>query len=309
MSTEDRGARLARRIADLYETDPQFSAARPDDSVSAAIDSPDLSLHEIAQTVMAGYAQRPALGQRATRLVNGADGRTTVELLGEFDTITYRGLWDRAGALAAAMTDLRLGDRVCMLGFNSVDYTVVDVALIRAAAVSVPLQTSAPIRQIRPIVEETEPAVIAAAVDYLDDAVEVALSAHMPRRLVVFDYRPEVDSHRDALHAAIARLSGSPVVVETLAELVERGRTLPAAQPVLRDGDDLALLIYTSGSTGTPKGAMYPDRMVAHSWLRSSRAAWGDASHEPAITLNFLPMSHVMGRANLYATLGAGGTA
>jgi len=44
---------------------------------------------------MKGYAERPALGQRATRLVTGADGRTTVELLPEFDTITYRELWDQ----------------------------------------------------------------------------------------------------------------------------------------------------------------------------------------------------------------------
>ena len=309
MSTEDREARLESRIANLYATDQQFAAARPDESVAAAIDSPHLSLNEVAQTVMDGYAHRPALGQRATRLVTGADGHTAVELLPEFDTITYRELWDRAGALASVLTDLHPGDRVCLLGFNSVDYTVVDIALIRAAAVSVPLQTSAPVEQLRPIVEETEPAVVASSVDYVADAVELALSAHMPARLVVFDYRPEVDSHREALAAACARLSDNPVVVDTLADLIERGRTLPAPEPVIRDGDDLALLVYTSGSTGTPKGAMYPDRMVANSWRRSSRAAWGEGHAHPAITLSFLPMSHVMGRGNLFATLGAGGTA
>jgi fatty acid CoA ligase FadD9 len=58
---------------------------------------------------------------------------------------------------------------------------------------------------------------------------------------------------------------------------------------------------------------MYPTKMVANSWQRSSRAMWsnGDAAEGllPSITLNFLPMSHMMGRGVLYATLGAGGTA
>ena len=52
---------------------------------------------------------------------------------------------------------MRPGDRVAMLGFTSVDYTTVDMALVQIGAVSVPLQTSAPVAQLRPIVAETEP--------------------------------------------------------------------------------------------------------------------------------------------------------
>ncbi|MDT5233603.1 MAG: fatty acid CoA ligase FadD9, partial [Mycobacterium sp.] len=80
--------------------------------------------------------------------------------------------------------------------------------------------------------------------------------------------------------------------------------------PAFDSGDDnsLAVLIYTSGSTGTPKGAMYPTRMVMNSWRRSSMAMWGNEGATPSITLNFMPMSHMMGRGILYATLGAGGT-
>jgi fatty acid CoA ligase FadD9 len=69
----------------------------------------------------------------------------------------------------------------------------------------------------------------------------------------------------------------------------------------------LALLIYTSGSTGAPKGAMYPQSNVAKMWRRSSRNWFGPTA--ASITLNFMPMSHVMGRGILYGTLGNGGTA
>ena len=90
-----------------------------------------------------------------------------------------------------------------ILGFTSIDYTTVDMALLRLGAVSVPLQTSAPVAQLRPIAAETEPVAIASSIDFLDDAVELALTGHLPERLVVFDYHAEVDDHREALEAAI----------------------------------------------------------------------------------------------------------
>ena len=202
------------------------------------------------------------------------------------------------------------GDRVAILGFTSIDYTTVDMALLRLGAVSVPLQTSAPVAQLRPIAAETEPVVIASSIDFLDDAVELMLTGHLPERLVVFDYHGEVDDHREALAAATTRLAETPVVIETLADVLARGNDLPIT-PFFDSGDDatLALLIYTSGSTGTPKGAMYLRKAVTNSWRRSSMAMWGNEGGTPSITLNFMPMSHMMGRGILYATLGAGGTA
>ena len=71
---------------------------------------------------------------------------------------------------------MQAGDRVAVLGFTSVDFTTIDVALNLIGAVAVPLQTSAAITQLRPIVTETEPTVIAASVNQLPDAVELILA-------------------------------------------------------------------------------------------------------------------------------------
>jgi fatty acid CoA ligase FadD9 len=312
MSTDTREGRLERRISDLYATDQQFADARPSESVAHAIEAPDLRLPQVVQTVIDGYADRPALGQRAVEFVTDpTTGRTSAELLPRFDTVTYCELSDRVNAVAAALTEnpVRPGDRVAILGFTSVDYTTVDMALLRLGAVSVPLQTSAPVAQLRPIAAETEPVAIASSIDFLDDAVELMLTGHLPERLVVFDYHAEVDDHREALAAAIDRLAETPIVVETLADALVRGNTLPTP-PAFDAGDDtLALLIYTSGSTGTPKGAIYLTKAVTNSWRRSSMAMWGNGGAIPSITLNFMPMSHMMGRGILYSTLGAGGTA
>ncbi|MCG7611484.1 MULTISPECIES: carboxylic acid reductase [Mycobacterium] len=313
MTTEAREDQLEHRIAHLYDTDSQFAAARPDDAVNAAVAQPDLRLPAIVKAVFAGYADRPALGQRAVEFVTDADGRTSAALLPRFDTITYRQLGDRVQAVTNAWHNhpVKPGDRVAILGFTSVDYTTIDTALIELGAVSVPLQTSAPVTTLRPIVAETEPTVIAASIDFLDDAVELVRSGPVPRRLVVFDYRPQVDAQREAFEAAKSALAGTDVVVEPLADVLDRGRSLADAR-LYTPGqpDPLAMLIYTSGSTGTPKGAMYPESKVANMWQLATKATWDENQAAlPAITLNFMPMSHVMGRGILIGTLSSGGTA
>ena len=82
---------------------------------------------------------------------------------------------------------------------------------------------------------------------------------------------------------------------------------MPATAATAGTADPLALLIYTSGSTGAPKGAMYPQSNVAKMWNRSTKNWFGPSA--ASINLNFMPMSHVMGRGTLYGTLGNGGTA
>lgn len=309
MSTDTREERLARRIADLTAADPQFAAAKPVPAVSQAIENPELSLDAVVRTVLEAYADRPALGERAVDYVEDRRGRTSAKLLPNYNTITYQELDDRISSLTRALTDVHPGDRVAILGFGSIDYTVIDVATIPLGAIAVPLQTSAPLTALRPIVTETEPAVIASSIDYVDDAAELVLTGYAPSSLVVFDYDPEITDHRDAYDVLRARLADadSTVVVETLQDALERGKTLPARPAVHREADDMALLIYTSGSTGAPKGAIYTRNMTGKLW-RPASWGWAD-SVEPSIVLSFMPMSHVMGRSGLFGALSHGGTA
>ena len=236
MSTISHDERLARRVDDLTANDPQFAAARPDPAIASALEQPGLRLPQIMRTVLDGYAERPALGQRAVEFVKDpATGRTTLEILPRFETVTYRELGERVGALARALTDdpLQAGDRVCVLGFNSVGYATIDMALGQIGAVSVPLQTSAALTQLQPIVAETEPTVIAASVDQLPDAVELILSApeNAPARSSwcstttprsTTSARPSKGARTPAARARLA-----DAAVETLADVLERGKSLP----------------------------------------------------------------------------------
>ncbi|MFI9636031.1 carboxylic acid reductase [Nocardia sp. NPDC051929] len=299
-----------RRITRLYAEYDDIRNATPRADVAEKIRDPGAGLAQIVETVMVGYADRPAVAQRATELRTDETGRTTLTLLPRFDTITYGELWERVRAVAAAWhgdadTPLRAGDFVGILGFTSSDYTTLDLACVHLGLVAVPMQSSAPVAQLTAIVAETEPRVLAATPELLDTAVTCALSESGPQRLVVFDYHPEDDDQRAAFDAARARLAdaGSAVRVESLDEVLARGRTLPPAPLfVAEPGEDpLALLIYTSGSTGTPKGAMYSQRLVARGWVNRPDVA--------AINFNYMPMSHVAGRGSLTGVLARGGTA
>lgn len=309
---EDQGERLARRVSELFDIDPQFRAATPLPAVIDAACAPNLRLTEILQTIVDGYADRPALGERAREVITDPTGRTTLRLRPRFDTISYRQLWDRVRAIAAAWrhdteNPVAPGDVVATVGFSSADYLVVDMVCAYLGLVTVPLQHNAPVSRLRPIMAECDPKIVAVSAEYLDLAVESALSSSSLRQLVVFNYQPEIDQQRENFENSCIRLQGKEtrVVVSTLDETVERGRRLPAGPAFTDDNDErLAMIMYTSGSTGTPKGAIYTERMLAKIWTSGSFLP-GDL---PVINANFMPLNHIGGRLPLASAFLMGGT-
>lgn len=98
-----RAERRTRRFEQLLTGDEQFRNATPDAAVREAARQPDLRLPQVLETLVEGYADRPALGWRARALkTDPATGRTTAQLLPRFDTIAYRDLWANVRAIAAA---------------------------------------------------------------------------------------------------------------------------------------------------------------------------------------------------------------
>jgi fatty acid CoA ligase FadD9 len=309
IGTQDE--RIARRIASLYANDRQFAAATPDPTVIEAARRPGLRLAEVLQTFVDGYADRPALGQRMRELVTDpVTGRTSAGLLPRFETVSYRQLWARVQAIASAWDQhgaIASGDFVATIGFASPDYLTVDLVCSYLGLVSVPLQHTAPVAQLRPIIAEVQPRAVAVGAGYLDLAVESALSSDSLRHLVVFDYQPEVDDHRESLERARRRLhdAGMAVVVESLGEVAELGAALPARPPCTGgSAERLAMILYTSGSTGAPKGAMFTERMVAGLWT----SAIAETSETPVFNVNFMPLNHIGGRLPLVTSFQAGGT-
>ncbi|OBG47670.1 hypothetical protein A5669_04970 [Mycolicibacterium fortuitum] len=312
-AAKSRVERVRERFDELIRTDAQFVQARPDPSISAQITQPGMGLRRAVQIVMEGYGSRPALGWRASMLVESVDGRTRVELLPDFVTITYSQLRDRVTTVVHALAGdfLEPGDRVCVLGFAGVDHVVMDMALMLLGAVLVP-PTRVSIDQPSVGLGEPGPRMVAASLANIDDAVDLILQFRNPATLLLFDYRPEVDEHREKLAAARARLriTAPGAWISVLRDLVGLGQTLPAVEwTAPEDENPLTVPFYTASRTGTRACAGSGKRRAAGTWPAPCNTAnFIGRGALPALTFNLMPLSDRLGRQALYLTLASGGT-
>ena len=301
---------VARRLRELSESDPQFRAALSKPEINEEKLRKDYCMAQILAKVMEGYAERPAVGVRATELVtDAATGRSTRRLLDHYETVTYGELWSRAKALTGfwhhdPARAMRADDLMCIIAFAGIDFATIDIAAFHSGIVSVPLQTNGQKDQLLSIIKEVEPRWLATSLECLDTAVDLVLDGHRPVGVLVFDYHPEVDDERESFERARQKLAtaGLSDLLITLAEAITRGRALPPAPLFERpDADErLSTIFYTSGSTGLPKGAMYPEKM--------NKFQWRSISPVPYIYMHYAPMNHAFGRLGLFSTLCAGGT-
>ncbi len=304
--------RHVRRVLELAETDSQLRELVPDPDVEAAVRQPGLSVEHAIAMVLDGYAGRAALGAREYDIViDPSTGRHLREYRPHFGTITFYELHNRIKGLANAWRHheqhrVAPGDFVCTLGFTGTDYATVDMACAYAQAVSVPLQGTLAPSDLDGIFTDTAPTAVAATVDDLVLAAQLAGSHPSIRSVIAMDYDERADDDREAYAAAQTELaqtrSGAELI--TLEELIAFGDFQPwEFIPANDEGDDrIAALLHSSGSTGTPKGAIILQRRAKAQFDPSPL-------HSPVVRLVLAPMNHLAGRSMVHGTLARGGTA
>lgn len=302
-----------RRDAVLEQNSELKQVAGSPETIEA-IHQSDIRIAKVLETIFTNYSDRTAIASRKYTFSSAPQGGKQVEFLKEFETQTYAQVWEQAQAVAAAFLDEKNNGSprrkaFASLGFTSAQNSILDIAGTLAELILVPLQTSASVNQITPILEETEPTILAASVEHLRTAVELLKKTETVKLFVIFDYYDQDDHHTDQVSEAKKQLSEArpELRIVTFEEIVKAGKELNpislATDGPLPDRNEPSLLIYTSGSTGTPKGAIYSEHHLVNLW--SSRIFTDESI--PYIGINFLPTSHLAGRYGFSSILAEGG--
>ncbi|MEH0020196.1 MAG: thioester reductase domain-containing protein [Desulfobacter sp.] len=300
------------KLLRLARNDSQLEALTFEKSVRDAAYQPDLTYDKVIAAYFDGYKNRPALGQRRYQLEkNDRTGKNERCYQPAYDTVTYQDLHDRVKALAMSwrMHPQCLVGRdefVCIIGFASVEFAIVDIACAYAKAVTVPLSGTLPEADLMEILSNVAPVVLASTIQDLDLCTALAIKQQSIKTLLVFDYDERVDEEKRLVENAKSKLRESGVATSlfVLNDLIAYGREQDFSflQAEERENDETAIILHSSGSTGKPKGACISAEAMINAWKRQPKGL-------PRITVIMAPFNHFMGRDAMYATFNVGGTA
>jgi len=212
-------------------------------------------------------------------------------LIHEDTRATYAQINSSANQLARFLLDQGVshGDRVVLIQENSLEYVVSYYGVLKTGAVAVPLSTDLKPDNLRPLLNELEPACIISSTRFERLLQATDLGAYNIQSLVLRD--PKLN------------WSSSPFQVFTWEDLINDEKT--ANPDISIDESTLAGIIYTSGSTGIPKGVMLSHKNIVsntHSICQYLRLT------EQDIQMAVLPFFYVMGKSLLNTHFAAGGT-
>jgi len=187
---------------------------------------------------------------------------------------------DLARGLVAA--GVQPGDRVALMAKTRYEWTLVDLAVWAAGAVSVPVYESSSAEQLRWVLEDS--AAVAVVVEHHGHE-KLLTQAREQIEGIGPTHHWVIDSRTPELSLEALRTDGSGV----------EGAELDSRRAAMTR-DTLATLIYTSGTTGRPKGV----ELTHGNFLDEVSSAiefLPELFEDPeASTLLFLPLAHVFGR-------------
>jgi long-chain acyl-CoA synthetase len=200
----------------------------------------------------------------------------------------------RAAAAALVQAGVAPGDRVALVGENSLDWLVADLAVLTAGAVTVSPHAPLTARQVHYQLHDAD-CVWAFVSDRRQLDKLLCVRGELPglRGLVVFDARAGGATPWEAF-----KQEGRRVLPAAGGELARREEALGP--------DALATVMYTSGTTGNPKGVM----LTHGNLLSNALACLRVQPHGPDdVVLGWLPYTHIYARlVDHYTTLAAGVT-
>lgn len=225
------------------------------------------------------------------KTVDEAGGRTALRTkqFGLWHDISWNEYYDRARCLGSALIAMGLekGDRVAIIGDNSVEWVTADMAVQCAGGTAVGVYATNAWPQVQYVLEHSDAKFFFVEnEEQLDKWLHFRDKVPLLKKVIVWDTEG-LTQFKDPM-------------VMTYDQLLEAGRKVVAEQPELFEQrlkavtpEDVSVLIYTSGTTGPPKGAMLTHANVT--WMASSMAGQNPI-YENDEVLSFLPLCHIFER-------------
>ncbi|WP_280458579.1 long-chain-fatty-acid--CoA ligase [Nocardia carnea] len=203
----------------------------------------------------------------------------------------YRQLDERVSRLANALRErgVGAGDRVAVLGLNSMEIIEAFLAPMRVGAICVPINFRLTAAEMAYLLEDS--GAVAAVVDSRFAGVLADAGRNAPGlgSLLVIGAEPgAARGHGDDYEAALAAAA-------------------PVCAAVSVDESSAAYIMYTSGTTGRPKGAVLTHtNLLLHAFSVSMHQ--GTSGDVDPVALNGAPLFHIAGLSSYLMCLLPGGT-
>jgi len=220
-----------------------------------------------------------------------------------FDDVSSRELFERIRELSLGFNQFGLnqGDRVALVADSCPEWTITDLAILTAGAVTVPIYPTLAAGQMKGILADCAARLVIVSDETQAEKLR-SVRSELPNleAMVVIEQEAKcLKNENEHLLASVAKGGRDRLVSEDGLEK----RFRDTAQSISPDA--IATIIYTSGTTGEPKGVM-----LTHQNLLSNLHAVSQvipiSSDDTA--LSFLPLSHSLERMVLYKYLYSGVT-
>jgi len=185
----------------------------------------------------------------------------------------------RSAALGLIAEGVKPGDRVAVFSATRYEWPILDLAVLAAGALTVPIYETSSAEQVRFVLADSGAVLIFAETDAHADKIE-----HLEQEL------PDLRK--------VLRIDGSGT--PALDALAEAGKSVDAKElddrlAGIKSGDP-ATLIYTSGTTGRPKGCQLTHANLMYE-IRGAKVCFPALLDKGERMLVFLPLAHVLARA------------
>lgn len=199
--------------------------------------------------------------------------------------------------IALLNLDLKSQNKVCILSHTRKEWHFLDLGILCAGAITVPVYPSYTAKEMQYIIDHCEAEfLILENNDQMEKFLEIAKDLPKIKRIISIEAistesRKKLDpkitliSYDELMHLGSAQLQLNPDQFISTIETIKE--------------DDIATIVYTSGTTGEPKGAVIKHRALCQVLLNVKKFSL-NAFHKEDRLLTFLPLSHVLGRCESF---------